>query len=346
MLHVGTHKTGTTALQKTLLSQHSDLIGAGVLYPLGVLKPGYVAHHPFARALLSEKFRSEFPRILQKLDAERAEAGVPNVLISSELLESISRDPERIQYLNDCLHSCFSDIFVVAVTRAAESYFLSLYKELSRVRTLSWNFSEMLSPYLRDKRVSVDYPKINVTIHHEFSYELFASNFLRVFGRDSILFMEYETLYMEGEGDIIGPLIRKLSEFFSLSAMYDFSVRLKTGMWVNRSKPLWKAAFQYALNRYQWQGAELRLAEVIHGAFGRHSLESAAVFGAEKHAEAILRSVHGMNGDLSVIAAAQESHRKLLRAEALIDYLARSMCSAAATIEPYPEDSVQNRLTP
>jgi hypothetical protein len=48
LLHIGMHKTGTTAVQEVMRAAHNDLLGQGVFYP-----PTRIgAHHWFARSLL------------------------------------------------------------------------------------------------------------------------------------------------------------------------------------------------------------------------------------------------------------------------------------------------------
>ena len=84
-LHVGLHKTGTTSLQKAFFDNRAALERQGFLYPRTGLSPKPVnwGHHELAYAL---RHRPQGTEMWQALRKEADDAGLPNVVVSSEEL--------------------------------------------------------------------------------------------------------------------------------------------------------------------------------------------------------------------------------------------------------------------
>ena len=85
ILHTGTHKTGTTSLQKAFHSNRAHLARHGVLYPETGLPPSDSnwGHHDLAYALRTEATgRAAWSALRQEADR----AGLETVFVSSEEL--------------------------------------------------------------------------------------------------------------------------------------------------------------------------------------------------------------------------------------------------------------------
>ncbi len=126
-LHVGTHKTGTTALQNFLSTNERILRKNGVLYPpCGRAAMG--AHHHFVASVRltgHPMFQAEksFEEYLEDLKSVSRQCS--RVLLSSEMF-SENVDREKLRQL----HSVFSTIRIVLYLRRQDSYLESSYAQL------------------------------------------------------------------------------------------------------------------------------------------------------------------------------------------------------------------------
>lgn len=101
ILHVGFHKTGTTAIQESLYSARKDLLSLGLVYP----NMGKKAHHPLARALIEvQKEKNDFSKALKlhplkKLikQVKNTEAGT--LVLSSEFFSQLQRN--AIEFMHE-----------------------------------------------------------------------------------------------------------------------------------------------------------------------------------------------------------------------------------------------------
>ena len=85
ILHLGTHKTGSTSLQRALDASRADLLGAGWLYPMSGRQIRKRAPEPRAMALsLLPPDRSTFRAAVAALLSEIEDSASPNVILSSE----------------------------------------------------------------------------------------------------------------------------------------------------------------------------------------------------------------------------------------------------------------------
>jgi len=100
ILHVGFHKSGTTALQESFFAQRKELETQGVLYP----SVGWQAHHRVAWAIARRRWGwkdrggkttpySTWTRMLLRIKLSRSD----KVVLSSEFLSELP--PEKIQLL-------------------------------------------------------------------------------------------------------------------------------------------------------------------------------------------------------------------------------------------------------
>jgi hypothetical protein len=141
ILHAGTHKTGTTSIQKVLSDNRSWLRHHGLIYPDG---DGVRHHHEFAGAFTGSPKRSA--QAVQFLDGARTQFESPRdvILISSENVYRhieghndfkhfadadywVRRDG-YLRRLAEALHGF--DVTVLLFFRERQSFARSLYAEL------------------------------------------------------------------------------------------------------------------------------------------------------------------------------------------------------------------------
>lgn len=100
VLHIGRHKSGTSALQIALDTNRGILESKGVLYPKAGAN-GKTAHHDLAYALNSKFKRNDYLELIAKIKAE-IKAHHHTVIISSEAFQNI-HNVSRVKTLVETL---------------------------------------------------------------------------------------------------------------------------------------------------------------------------------------------------------------------------------------------------
>jgi hypothetical protein len=128
-LHIGTHKTGTTAIQCTLDSHRVELAGKGFLYPHTGLRAGNPGHHNIASELDE---RPEFNAQYGTLDDLIEEISGPahHVILSSERFYFLFSHFARLNSLIDRLKRCGLRVVIVVYFRNTPDFFRSAYFEM------------------------------------------------------------------------------------------------------------------------------------------------------------------------------------------------------------------------
>lgn len=142
LLHIGSPKTGTTALQACMTENHALLANQGVLYPRVSSHP--ITHH-FLSFLLRE--RTGLPRLFRQLYRDhpdwlardfardwnevkaQVQKYVPHTLVLSSESLYVATDVERGPAFRDLLRSLSPDISLVAYIRRPSEYYLSLIQQ-------------------------------------------------------------------------------------------------------------------------------------------------------------------------------------------------------------------------
>jgi len=131
-LHIGSAKTGTTALQDILHSNRDLLAQRGRIYPQSCLWRGDRSHNTLGIFFWDgflEKFKVEsFSEVLGKLLAEIS--GAPEVIISSELIEkAVTHGNEMLTTFLVAIAQAGYEIHVVYVVRRQDFYLDSQFKQ-------------------------------------------------------------------------------------------------------------------------------------------------------------------------------------------------------------------------
>lgn len=190
-LHIGAHKTATTALQRAF-AQHRDVLQqAGLLYPQS--NRYHFAQHRLAFALRGQRDpgRGDTPDLateLAELQAEISKADARNVLASSEAFMALRK--RHLQDLRAGLQGY--DLRIIAVVRRQDDYLLSQYNQ--NAKGVGNGFKRALSEFVADPR----------SLGREISFDRCITQWEDVFGHDAVTLWRYE------DGDIIARMLDHL----------------------------------------------------------------------------------------------------------------------------------------
>lgn len=119
-VHMGMHKTGTSAVQNAMMINRRALLKRGVLYPVTGQKGP--AHHPLAAGLIGDPFDLG---LWKDLAAEIEAAGAEKVVLSSEMFEFVGT-PEGWSAMVSALGQ---RPIVVCYLRRQSEYLVSSYNQ-------------------------------------------------------------------------------------------------------------------------------------------------------------------------------------------------------------------------
>ena len=131
ILHVGSHKTGTSAVQKAADGRRNALLNQGILYP----RTGQWhdrSHHHWAFAILDEtEGMGKLDTLIANLEQERDETGKdPEIaLMSSELLEKIPHEGKLHPTLTSFLGRIAESVECVYFVRRQDMLIESVFKQ-------------------------------------------------------------------------------------------------------------------------------------------------------------------------------------------------------------------------
>lgn len=150
VFHIGTHKTGTTAIQESLGKAYDSLLARGILYPrAGRAGPG---HAQLARELLSTDVPpANVPSHLEILEEVRTVRPATLVVSSEQLLGVGSPRPvEWARHL--CEEIQPAHVHVLGYVRPQWGWIESQYAVLVRTGRRWASFEHALEPMMADKR--------------------------------------------------------------------------------------------------------------------------------------------------------------------------------------------------
>jgi hypothetical protein len=183
-VHVGVHKTGTTAIQRFLAGNPAALARAGLYYPhAGRRSAALPGHHNVASELLGSANFDAGAGTLADVAAEIARVGAPRACLSSEKFAALCEHEAAMAALREAIATIGYRARVVVYVRAQPQYAESLYAELVKHGSAP--------PFVRyvDELVTDGLVRAHTTFHFEFGrlVERFAS----AFGRDAVIVRGY-----------------------------------------------------------------------------------------------------------------------------------------------------------
>jgi hypothetical protein len=185
-IHVGTHKTGTTALQHYLGENDALLAAEGLLYPrCGRMHPSRSGQHNIAFELSGdERYHPPLGSFADLLD-EVAAAALPRACISSEGLQFVHDRPDRLRALRDGFVAIGYRAVVVIYLRAQSEYLESLYPTLVH-HGYTASFREFIERALADGVV-----RYRGVRSYRFDYAGLLERYAAVFGADGVIVRRY-----------------------------------------------------------------------------------------------------------------------------------------------------------
>ncbi|WP_372614018.1 hypothetical protein [Aquicoccus sp.] len=178
-IHIGAHKTATTAVQRACWKERGILAQNDLLYPESNIY--HFGHHRLAFALKSrpDPKRGDVPDMDEEIAALRdaiESADRSRVLISSEAFFVMHR--AKLKRLRAALDGI--DVRVLAFVRRQDDYLLSLYNQNARM--IGNDFTRPLRKYVADPR----------SIGGEISFLRWLNLWREVFGGDAVHLWRYE----------------------------------------------------------------------------------------------------------------------------------------------------------
>jgi len=174
LIHIGLHKTGTSAIQSFLLDNRAALLDQGLLYPLDLEEWGN--HNPLAWHLMDPRYmptHGDFYRELstpahwQKLHKEASERQTDRVILSGEDFSLISRPQQLAELLERY------DTRIIVYLRRQDQYLQSIYNQ--DVKNYEFMRCERFEEFVLDHRLA--------EILH---YDIFLERWGAAFGKENI----------------------------------------------------------------------------------------------------------------------------------------------------------------
>ena len=189
-VHVGTHKTGTTSIQRFLALNRERFAGAGVLWPRAGCdnSPKYVSHHQLAYELTANPLFDPQYGGLDAFAEELEHSDAPIACISSENLSLLWHNPVGLARLRDTIVRAGFIPKIVCYFRPQASFCTSVYAQI----VCNGGYRTPFLEYLHDTLTQGRYVW-NSRVGTPFDYERLIDPFANVFGRDSIIVRRYRS---------------------------------------------------------------------------------------------------------------------------------------------------------
>jgi len=136
-IHIGTHKTGTTSVQRFMWDNRAELRDKGVLLPASGQLPKS-GHHYIAWELRNDFRLRKKSGFIAELLNELVENDLDRAFISSEDFEYLSNYPERLESFDTALQNLGYETEYLAFFRNRDDYAKSLFAELQKHK-MTWS---------------------------------------------------------------------------------------------------------------------------------------------------------------------------------------------------------------
>jgi hypothetical protein len=204
LIHVGTHKTGTTSLQMLFTRHRAELRDQGILYPeTGVWSGGSEteSHSNIAWELMGHVLFDSTSGTLDDLIDEIAASDCEKVLLSSEEFSCLFNRPERLRDLKDRLEAAGLAPRIALTFRDVDEYAASLYVTLASF-AFDMDYVEFTERVATEGQVTF---RQNT---YCFDYDLLERTFRDVFGEEAVTCIAYDSR------DAVGQFLTSFDWFF------------------------------------------------------------------------------------------------------------------------------------
>jgi hypothetical protein len=203
VVHIGTHKTGTTSFQAMIARNEEYFAKQGLSYPAA----GRIGdtHHNLAWELHGDERYDPAAGSLADLVHELRQVDQRAVLLSSEDFECLYRRPESLRSMRASLQALGYDTHVVVVLRQPSEYLESLYDELHAKHGFEEELATFVARAMGDGNISFR--------HWDFTidYERLVAPFAAVFGDQAVHCLRYSRV------DSVPPLLEACGTLLGLT---------------------------------------------------------------------------------------------------------------------------------
>lgn len=209
-IHIGTHKTGTTAIQVTMRTLAETLRREGVLYPSAAVY--HAGHHNIVFEMLGDERFDLALGTLDDLCEEIRNAAAERICLSSEAFEYLHASPQHLAHLRDAIRALGYTPVVLLYVRPQADYVESLFAEMTKHR-----HAGTFSAFLEGITVAGAF-RANVygcTETFTFTYDRIASDFAATFGAENVAVRRYDRrrgAVIEDFLDLVAPGAAALAE--------------------------------------------------------------------------------------------------------------------------------------
>jgi hypothetical protein len=183
ILHVGTHKTGTTSLQVFIHQNEAALLQAGLLYPHAGRPPNVpTGNHQIAWDLLVHERSSDLAPLTDELRA----SPVDSALMTSEDFCLLYAKPHTIALLKASIEDAGYRAKVLIYLRPQASYLESIY-----VERIKHNYVRTLGSFVERSLATGMYHVDDSPIQLELRYTRLLGPWIEAFGRENIVVQPY-----------------------------------------------------------------------------------------------------------------------------------------------------------
>lgn len=188
-LHIGTHKTGTTSIQRMLAFNEKRLDRAGVHIPSASRPPGFDGHHNIAWELNADpRFEPGFGA-LASVVAEVLRRSASTVCLSSEDFEYLHAKPERLCSLYRAFEAIGYTVKIILHLRPQQEYERSLFHELANHHGITETAEEFHMLVARDGAF-----RCRESWIFQFEYDRLIEPFTQVFGTEHVIVQNYRSV--------------------------------------------------------------------------------------------------------------------------------------------------------
>jgi hypothetical protein len=183
LLHIGTHKTGTTSLQLFFEENKAVLSGCGVHVPRAGRYQNLPGHHFIAWNMLADGRSPHFDELLQELTG----GDYRTVLLTSEDFSLLHARPDALQVMSDGLRSIGFRPIIAMYLRPQAVFAESMY-----VERIKHDYVRPLDRFIQSILTTGSYLPDGTIIHMEFQYSRLLEPFVRVFGKENVIVRPYQ----------------------------------------------------------------------------------------------------------------------------------------------------------
>lgn len=190
IIHIGTHKTGTTAIEKFLSLNRLIFKKYDIYIPKTGLSGKYDGHHNLAWEVHGDTplFNTKFGT-LNDLKKELNSINHKTIVISSDYFECFYNNADKLKKLKDFADSLGLETYIFVCFRKETEYIPMIYEELLK-GGLTVNFKDFIDSIIKNGEIHYKYYG---GWNFCFDYNKIIFGFSEIFGKEFIKVFDYVT---------------------------------------------------------------------------------------------------------------------------------------------------------